>query len=279
MNFIKPKSLKKGDTKMKKTHKKVRPSKLNKQERARLDQAQQYVYDALECTDKKEIEQLACKAIECSSYCADAILLLSDCRDVTAEERLFSAFLAMNSGKMALGDEFELLIGHFWGAMQTRPFMRAVVAHADALKELTGYEAVLVDYQYMLILNPNDNQGVRYEALPLFIELNLIDQACKLFCAYPDDNCIVWVCMEILLDYLKDPKKAKRTFIRYTKKENFKAFISMIDLLIGKKKYKPLKKDTYSAWSEEEAIAYYPIVADAWESVDGAVDWLTLQMQ
>ena len=64
---------------------------------------------------------------------------------------------------MALGPRgFEQYAGHFWGFLETRPYMRARAGLAGALLQLGDVDGALAHYRDMLKLNPNDNQGIRY---------------------------------------------------------------------------------------------------------------------
>ena len=70
---------------------------------------------------------------------------------------------ALEAGELALGPQgFEEYDGHFWGFLETRPYMRARHGLALTLLKL-GEEAVAMEhFRVMLKLNPNDNQGIRY---------------------------------------------------------------------------------------------------------------------
>ena len=52
--------------------------------------------------------------------------------------------------------------GHFWGFLETRPYMRARAGLASTLLQLGDVDGALAHYRDMLKLNPNDNQGIRY---------------------------------------------------------------------------------------------------------------------
>ena len=63
--------------------------------------------------------------MEISADCADAYVLLSEgARDAGEARRLLEQGVA--AGERALGREyFEENAGHFWGLLETRPYMRA----------------------------------------------------------------------------------------------------------------------------------------------------------
>lgn len=53
-------------------------------------------------------------------------------------------------------------VGHFWGLLETRPYLRTRLGLAHALWTAGRRAEAVQHLQDMLRLNPNDNQGVRY---------------------------------------------------------------------------------------------------------------------
>lgn len=75
---------------------------------------------------------------------------------------------------------FENSVGHFWGIMDTRDYMRARYAHVEALlkvKNRTAVRAALDHLLDMMRLNRSDNLGVRGLVPALYLRLGE-DQAC-----------------------------------------------------------------------------------------------------
>ncbi|OBT81374.1 hypothetical protein VE02_09963 [Pseudogymnoascus sp. 03VT05] len=75
---------------------------------------------------------------------------------------------------------FEDGAGHFWGIVETRPYMRARYALVEALLEISTYAAVDAALNHlldMLRLCRSDNMGVRDAAPALFLRLGK-DQEC-----------------------------------------------------------------------------------------------------
>lgn len=157
-----------------------------------LEEAQELVYDADEAVGRRRIV-LAKRALALSPDCADAYLTLGESAS-TAEEarRLFQ--LAVDAGERTIGPAaFEALAGEFWGHLETRPYMRARLALAQALVDL-GQASEGVDHlRGLLRLNPNDNQGVRYILLPLLLEEKLDREAEALLGEYEDDASATWL--------------------------------------------------------------------------------------
>ena len=90
-----------------------------------LSQAQDLMYEAFESHDPKERVELARKALELSPDCADAYVLLAE-QTKSRKEALELFEKGVAAGERALGPEaFQDDVGHFWGLLETRPYMRA----------------------------------------------------------------------------------------------------------------------------------------------------------
>src|SRR3954470_9174967 len=87
--------------------------------------AQEVMYEAWERTTSRSRIALARKALTISPLCADAYNLLAD-EAKTPEEARDLYIRGVEAGQLALGPEgFEEFDGHFWGFLETRPYMRA----------------------------------------------------------------------------------------------------------------------------------------------------------
>jgi tetratricopeptide (TPR) repeat protein len=77
--------------------------------------------------------------------------------------------------------------GHFWGILESRPYMRAMHGLGlTAWKQGKLPEAVDI-FQRMLKLNPNDNQGARYLLGPVYHEMGDFDEAARWYRRTGDD--------------------------------------------------------------------------------------------
>lgn len=90
-----------------------------------LERAQDLMYQAWEATGPMRVK-LARQALEISPDCADAYVLLAEETARTPEEALDLYTKGVAAGERALGKKyFEENAGHFWGLLETRPYMRA----------------------------------------------------------------------------------------------------------------------------------------------------------
>ena len=121
-----------------------------------IARAQDVIYGAWEATTPRARIALARKALAISPLCADAFnLLAEEAKSPTEARELYTK--ALEAAELALGPEaFEEYAGHFWGFLETRPYMRAKAGLALTLLTLGEMDAAINHYREMLTLNPND---------------------------------------------------------------------------------------------------------------------------
>jgi tetratricopeptide (TPR) repeat protein len=138
-----------------------------------LGQAQALLYRAFEEPDEQQRCQLAQDALAICPDCADAYVLLAEHAPSRKEAlRLYEQGVA--AGERALGAEaFQRDVGHFWGLLETRPYLRARLGLAHALWTAGRRDEAVRHLQDMLRLNPGDNQGVRYTLAGFLLFLTL----------------------------------------------------------------------------------------------------------
>ncbi len=127
------------------------------------DKAQDVMYQAWDQAEPRKRIALANKALTISPLCADAYVLLAEEKAKSAKEALEYYRKGVDAGSRALGTKaFNEYEGHFWGFLETRPYMRARAGLAATLDALGDVEAAIGHYRDMLRLNPGDNQGIGF---------------------------------------------------------------------------------------------------------------------
>src|SRR5918994_275003 len=164
--------------------------------------------------------EIARQALEISPDCADAYTLLAE----EAESRKAALALyeqAVAAGERAIGpDAFKEDVGHFWGLLETRPYMRAREGLAHTLWSLGRREEAAEHFRDMLRLNPNDNQGIRYTLSAWLLNLDRDDELAELLERYDEDSAN-WAYTKALLAFRREgdtPESRKR--LRAAKKSN-----------------------------------------------------------
>ena len=173
--------------------------------RSALYQAQELIYDAWETPDPIECVELAEEALKISPDCADAWVLLAEETAESPEQALEFYQKGVEAGERALGPEsFNEYAGHFWGHLDTRPYMRARCGLAECLWAMGEHDTTISHYYAMLKLNPNDNQGIRYLLLTCLMSTSQYAGARELIKEYEGDVSADWAYTRTLLAFIEN---------------------------------------------------------------------------
>jgi tetratricopeptide (TPR) repeat protein len=239
--------------------------------REKLYQAQDFVYTAWDIPDRQKRLDLARKALDISPYCADAYILLAAESDFP-EEALEFYELGVQAGRMALGDVlFKKYTGNFWGVVETRPYMTALLGLAHSLWKTGRRQQAIQHYQEMLRLNPGDNQGVRHILASCLLAEGMDKDAEQLLAEYDEDGSCFMAYSRALLSFRKTGAGSAAD------KHLQAALISNIHVpqyLLGKRFIPYKQPEYYALGSEEEAAIYAGDAKEAWENTPGALEWL-----
>ncbi len=237
-----------------------------------LGEAQELMYQAWESNDPVERVELAGQALQKSEDCADAWILLAEESAVNLPQALEYYQKGVEAGERALGKQaFEEDKGHFWGLLETRPYMCASLGLAQCLWEKGERDVAIRRYQQMLELNPNDNQGVRQILLGCLIDEKRHDEAEALIRKYPEDWSASWKYARALLAYRhgQDTKDS-----RDYRKQALESNRYVPAYLAGRRKMPKYSPDYVGIGDKSEAIAYVLDNRQAWLDTPGAIPWL-----
>src|SRR5580704_11095217 len=166
-----------------------------------LGKAQAIMYRAFEESNEKRRLRMAKDALEICADCADAHVLLAEhARSRKEAMRLYEQGVA--AGERALGpNAFQQHVGHFWGVLETRPYMRARHGLAQSLWTAGRRDEAVQHLQDMLRLNPGDNQGLRYTLAGFLLFLDRDDDLARLLQQYADEASAAWAYTKALLAF------------------------------------------------------------------------------
>lgn len=237
-----------------------------------LEAAQDIVYDAWEAADSRKRITLAKQALSLSPLCADAYVLLAQEAAGNPDEAIGYYRQGVAAGEKVLGKAcFRDEVGHFWGVLETWPYMRARQGLAQTLWGVGQREEAVQHYRDMLRLNPNDNQGIRYLLMDCLLILGRDDDATKLFKRYKDDGSAAWSWSRALLAFRRSGDRPEsRSALSQAISDNK----HVAALLLGDKKM-PRRLPAYIGIGDRnEAVAYVHGAAEAWATTPNAPTWI-----
>jgi tetratricopeptide (TPR) repeat protein len=250
-------------------NKKLNAPSQKKVPKGKKEKARQLIYDAFQ-SNGRDRYQLAQQALDLDPNCVDAYVILAETA-TTQEEALKFYGRGVQAGEKELGkDFFEENKGYFWGLLETRPYMRAKFHYAETLYLTGNLKAATKQYEELLNLNPNDNQGVRYTLFAAYMDQGSYSKARRLLQQYKEGTAHGLYNL-LLLELLEKGFTARATkLLKDAKKQNK----YVIDYLTGKKRLPKTAPDYYGFGDENEAVIYADMHLHLWDKVDGLKEWL-----
>jgi tetratricopeptide (TPR) repeat protein len=241
-----------------------------------LGEAQELIYEAWDESDPTRRISLAHQALAISRDCVDAYVLLAEEAADRVQEALDYYEQGVSAGQRALGETFFFEnVGYFWGLLESRPYMRALEGKASCLWQMKRKEEAAEIYEEMLRLNPNDNQGIRYLLVELYLSTNAEKKLQKLIKRYKEDWSAVWQYTQALLAFRRTGATvgANRALQEALEKNEF-----VPAYLIGSKRIPNRLPSFIGMGDENEAISYAADHLNHWRRSPGALEWLANQL-
>lgn len=235
-----------------------------------LELAQNLIYQAYGA-DPEQCVALAQQALAICPDCAEAYVLLGESAE-SLEEAIALFREGMAAGERALGAQtFQRHAGMFWGLVETRPYMRARMSLAQRLWSTRNLEEAVEHYQELLRLNPNDNQGARYELAACLLELGRDQELAALLSRYDDDGSAAWAYSRALLAFrlAADTEQAR---LQLKTAQQVNPFVP--EYLLGSKGLPLDFPDLIGRGDENEAVSYAATYLPGWKATPGAITWL-----
>lgn len=232
--------------------------------------SQDLVFEAYEQSVTKG-KKLVKQALELDPNNADAYNYLASIeKDIDKAIKMFEN--AIKAGEKTLGKKFlKEEKGHFWGMLETRPYMRAKAGLADCLYAKKEVDKAIEIYEGMLELNPNDNQGIRYLLSTLLLGKDDLTKFELFVRNNEEEDCAVWNYNNALYSFKKlgRTKKTEKILLDAYKSNEF-----VIDYMLGNKEMPKEQPQYIGRGDENEAISYVNGSWPIWEKTDEAFDWL-----
>lgn len=237
-----------------------------------LAAAQDLMYSAWDSAERRQRVSLARKALSVSPQCADAYVLLAEETTSTPDEAIDLYRKGMEAGEKALGRAaFKNDVGHFWGILETRPYMRARCGLAQALWVAGQHEEAIGHYRELLRLNPNDNQGNRYLLAACLLELERDPELKTLLDTYGPEHTAAWSYTAALVSFRNGGDRPEAQSLldeALTTNKHVPAY------LLGTRKL-PRRPPSYiTMGGEDEAQEYARSFGAGWRRTARASEWL-----
>ncbi len=240
------------------------------------DQAQDLMWTAMDLgpSEDKQVEELCRQALSIYPDCVDAMIMLAEMESTFVKDYVDAMRKAVAAGRRDVGPKgFKELHGHFWGVLETRPFMRAMAGLAEGLTEWgtpAGIDEAIGIYEEMLDLNPNDNQGVRTQLVGCYLSSKRYGLAEALLERYDGDCSLEFLWAEVLLAFLEGDEEESLIRFHMARKVN-----PYVELYLSSKKRRPRVREPYTeAGSDAEAVYCADAIYDAWNKHPKAKRWL-----
>jgi tetratricopeptide (TPR) repeat protein len=235
-------------------------------------QAHELLDQAHEAPDPQERRRLAHAALVAWPDAADAHILLARLA-ASGDEALSCYRQAVAAGERALGGPGKLAEyqGRFWGALETRPYMRARLELAQHLFSQGLRDEAVQQAQELLRLNPNDNQGVRYVLAAYYCALNRNADLAQLLDQYRDEIRADWTFTRALLAFRTagDTPAARRLL-----KQAHRGNRHVAEYLLGNSALPAESPPYIEPGGESEAVCYAAEFLSGWRATPGAITWL-----
>lgn len=245
-----------------------------------LDLADEYLQKAQNCRDAVSAYENAKKALEYNPDCLEAeglVAFLEARGDYLAYVRGMKKVLAHGEKLMREGGYYPDAVGHFWGILETRPYMRMLSGFADSLIYLKDYEGAALVMERMLKLNPADNQGVRWTLTHVYVMTGYREGEEKLAKNYPDDYSSAFWMGQALFYFKQGEWQRAKEMLRKIKDKN-RGFGDFVEALGSPQKMDALRAGRtpfgVAMMSADELVHEYDGYDYAYQEAEGFEEWL-----
>jgi tetratricopeptide (TPR) repeat protein len=230
--------------------------------------AVEMVWEAWELSPDKG-KQLTQKALELHPDCIEAHEYMGESYSYY-DKRAIHFQKGVEIGRRIFGGAFlKENKGYFWGVSETRPFMRCLSSLANCHYSLLGCTEAIEIWKEMLELNPNDNQGIRFNLFPALLETNNLKDFKKYRKKHTDGSSMM-LFNDALAEFMEKGACESSNVLLQVAANNNK-FVRPLLLATYPPKASPA---TYTLNSPEEAVIYVHSAWRAWLRAKGAKDWL-----
>lgn len=233
--------------------------------------AQSLAWEAYDEPDPLRAVALALQATAIDPGCVDAAVTVATRGASSPQSEIAILQDAVREAEKRLGRKFfRENKGDFWGLVETRPYMRARSALAEALWSVGQRAEAIAHYEAMLELNPQDNQGLRYALIGPYFCTDRLNGVQRLLQEYADDDCAVFNWARALERFVSGDLTAAAHALEHAKSAN----PHVLPFLTGKRRLPRALPAMYGHGDKNEAIICADALLAAWRHHPAAMKWL-----
>ncbi|HWQ74761.1 MAG TPA: hypothetical protein VN441_05560 [Syntrophomonas sp.] len=182
-----------------------------------------YLDMAYEADSDQEALKYAQKALQLDKDCIDAEVMIAELTTEGGEELklIYENLIAKTEKRLkekdVLNDEN---IGHFWGIVETRPYMRLRFAYMQHLIDQGKLRKAVKECEDLLLLSENDNLGVRYILISLYAFFEDEINVNKLYKKFDYESSVHMLLPIVALYYKLDNYKKAELYLKKTGQSN-----------------------------------------------------------
>lgn len=225
---------------------------------------------------KKKLEYLS-KALELEPDNLDVSRMIAELNAKKPEELLvaLSALLEKGTSLMDHGGYVRDCMGDFWGVLETRPYMRLHHSYFELLIQCGMMRKAVSEAEEMLKLCSNDNLGVRYELMHLYVYFENEDAALALHKEYDEYEESQMLLPLAVLYYKKENYEFSLQYLRRLAKVNkdTKKFLRIMSKKSTDELLDEMNPFGYQPFTIEELIQEYCMNQYLFDSVGYFFDW------
>lgn len=244
------------------------------------EKAEDLLDEAYESEDEEVALRKAKAALRMDPTFMDAELFMLDFEDDDElKQAKFEKLLAKEKARLDADENTRDDSGHYYGILETRPYVRLAYAYIELLRFLGKYRKAMLFAEGLIDLNKNDNLGVRYILMAIYAQLEDETRAVQLYERFDEDSVQMLLPMMMLYYKLDYMDKAKSRLRRLTKAyPNFYADFAKLMHLETADLDRLFAVDTYSPNTPPEILISLQNCASVVASTRGFLNWLEGQL-
>jgi len=250
---------------------------ISKNNPSKMD-ADDYLDMAYDAETPEESLKYAKKALKEDRNCLDAKLLIIQSEGIneTTKKQLEDVIKGETKRLEKEGYFDDENIGHFYGILETRPYMRIRAAYIDLLVVLSKYRKAVSECEDLIRLNENDNLGMRDNLMILYAMLEDLAGAKALCNKYKEDSLSMLYPLAVLYYRLDDYNNAIAVVRKIFKKnKDFRDFMAGKLVLSEEDTKRIISSGMYRPNTIEEVVLTFRDNSIMFDAMNSFNDWVS----